>query len=51
MKEYTVIYREKGNKEAQKFETSLTANTVVEARSFARLDLDSMYTIVSVTLS
>lgn len=51
MKEYTVIYREKGNREGQRFETSVTANTVEEARRYAREDLESKYTIVSVKLS
>jgi len=51
MKEYTVIYREKGNKEGQRFETSVTAKTVAEARRCAREDLESQYTIVSVRLA
>ena len=51
MKEYTVIYREKGNREGQRFETSVTARTVEEARRYAREDLESKYTIVSVKLS
>lgn len=51
MKEYTVIYREKGNREGQRFETSVTANTVEEARKYAREDLEAQYTIVSVKLS
>lgn len=51
MKEYTVIYREKGNKEGQRFETSVTAKTVAEARRYAREDLESQYTIVSVRLA
>ena len=51
MKEYTVIYREKGNKEGQRFETSVTAKTAAEARRYAREDLESQYTIVSVRLA
>ena len=51
MKEYTVIYREKVNREGQRFETSVTANTVEEARRYAREDLESKYTIVSMKLS
>lgn len=51
MKEYTVIYREKGNREGQRFETSVTANTVEEARRYAREDLEAQYTIVSVKLA
>lgn len=51
MKEYTVIYREKENREGRRFETSVTANTVEEARKYAREDLEAQYTIVSVKLS
>ena len=51
MKEYTVIYREKGNREGQRFETSVTARTVEEAKRYAREDLEQKYTIVSVKLS
>ena len=51
MKEYTINYRAKGNKEGQVYETSLTADSIKEARKEARLDLDSTYTIVSVKLS
>lgn len=51
MKEYTVNYREKGNKEGQVFETSVTANNTKEAREFARQDLDENYTIIKVHLS
>lgn len=50
MKEYTVKYRYKGSKRhAQIFETSVTADTVKEARQFAREDLYECFTIVSVT--
>ena len=51
MKEYTVIYREKGNREGQRFETSVTARTVEEAKRYAREDLEQKYTIVSVKLA
>ena len=51
MKEYTVNYREKGNKEGQDFETSVTANKLEEAREYAKQDLDDCYVIVKVRLA
>ena len=51
MKEYTVNYREKGNKEGQVFETSVTANNLEEAREYAKQDLDDCYVIVKVRLA
>ena len=51
MKEYTVLYRERGNKQGQIFETSVTADNAKEAKEGAREDLFECYVIVSVKLS
>ena len=51
MKEYTVIYRKKGNKDGQLFETSVTADNLKEAKEGAREDLMDCYTILSVKLA
>jgi hypothetical protein len=51
MKEYTAIYREKGNINGEEFETSVTANNIVEAKRYVKEDLESQYTIISVKLA
>lgn len=52
MREYTVKYRYKGSKiHSQIFETSITADTVKQARELAREDLAECFTIVRVTWS
>ena len=51
LKEYTVLYRERGNKQGQIFETSVTADNAKEAKEGAREDLFECYVIVSVKLS
>lgn len=50
MKEYTVRYRERRNKNGQVFETTVTAKSVKEATEGARLDLLDIYVIVSVKM-
>lgn len=50
-KEYTVLYRERGNKQGQIFETSVTADNAKVAKEGAREDLFECYVIVSVKLS
>ena len=50
-KEYTILYRERGNKQGQIFETSVTADNAKEAKEGAREDLFECYVIVSVKLS
>ena len=45
---YTVKYRERGKKDGQVFETSITARNNIEAREIAREDLGKEYVIASV---
>lgn len=49
MKNYKVIYREKGNKKGQLYETMASADNLKEARICSKLDLID-YTIVSIKL-
>ncbi|MDC4245562.1 hypothetical protein [Clostridium perfringens] len=49
MKNYKVIYREKGNKKGQLYETMSSADNLKEAKRFSKLDLVD-YTIVSIKL-
>ena len=44
----TVKYRERGKKDGQIFETSITARNNIEAREIAREDLGKEYVIASV---
>lgn len=51
MKEYVVKYRKRGNKGAEIFETSLTADNVTIAKQAARQDLENGYVIISCKLA
>lgn len=48
IKEYNVYYRERLNKSGQIFETSVTAENIIEAQKSARADLEKQYVIVDI---
>lgn len=50
MKNYKVIYRKRGNKGGQLYETMTSADNRREAIELSRLDLGEEYTIVKVLL-